>query len=116
MANDAEPTAEEMRDGLLKQLYDNRDGLKGIALVQALKALAALVPPPPPPVPEDEKPFSILDQLDSLPRAEGQKLLRREITRLRSELADMEDALVTTAEGGILRCLPSSGTEPSVTS
>src|SRR3954464_3119835 len=94
----AKPTPEEMRDGLLEQLYENRTALKGVALVQALKALEALVPPPPPPEPEDDKRFSIIDQLDALPKSEGQKLLRQEITRLREELAALEAALVTTAD------------------
>lgn len=36
-------TLEEMRDELLQQLYENRKELKGIALVQGLKAIASLV-------------------------------------------------------------------------
>jgi hypothetical protein len=38
-----EVSLEEMRDALLKQLYKERASLKGVALVQGLKALAALV-------------------------------------------------------------------------
>jgi hypothetical protein len=34
---------ETVRDELLQQLYDNRKELKGIALVQGLKAIASLV-------------------------------------------------------------------------
>lgn len=98
MASDADEhvSPEEMRDGLLKQLYDNRSNLKGIALVQALKALAALVPPPPPEAADEGKPFSVIDQRDSLPKPEWQRLVRQEITRLRSEVADLEDALTAT--------------------
>jgi hypothetical protein len=95
---DVAVTPEEMRDGLLKQLYDNRSGLKGIALVQALKALAALVPPASPDDEDDSKPFSVIDQLDALPKAEGQRLLRQEITRLREEVAALEAALIATAD------------------
>ena len=96
----AEPVVspEEMRDELLRQLYDNRRELKGIALVQGIKALAALVPPPPPEEPEDAKPFNILDQRDALPRKEFQRLLRLEIARTRESLADLEAALVSTAD------------------
>lgn len=100
MASDAPDdeyvSAEEMRDELLKQLYNNRAELKGIALVQGIKALAQLVPPPPPDDPDAGKPFSVIDQLDSLPKKEGQRLLRQEITRLREEVAELEAALIAT--------------------
>lgn len=98
MASNGEVSPERMRDELLKQLYANRSELKGIALVQGIKALAALIPPAPPEVFE-EKPFSIVDQLDSLPKAEGQRLLRQHITRLREQVAEMEDALVASEQG-----------------
>lgn len=103
MANDAEPqedavSAETIRDELLKQLWISagRNELKGIALVQGIKALAQLVPPPPPDDPDAGKPFSVVDQLDSLPKKEGQRLLRQEIGRLREEVASLEAALVAT--------------------
>lgn len=100
MTSEANPTPEEMRDGLLAQLYDNRAELRGIALVQGIKALATLVPPPPPPAPENEKPFSVLDQLDSLPKREGQRLLRQEIARLKTEVATLEAALTEGTSDG----------------
>lgn len=100
MASDAPEeefvSPETMRDELLRQLYKNRAELKGIALVQGIKALAQLVPPPPPEDPDAGKPFSVIDQLDSLPKKEGQRLLRQEITRHREEVAALEAALIAT--------------------
>lgn len=89
MASDGKPipSAEQMRDELLLQLYNNRAELKGIALVQGIKALRDLIPPAPPPEPEDAARFSLLDQLDSLPKAEGRKLLKQEIARLTADMA-----------------------------
>lgn len=81
------PTPEEMRDGLLAQLYANRHELKGIALTQAITALAKLTPPAPPPEPEDTAPFSVLDQIGSLPKTESKRLLKGEIARLTADLA-----------------------------
>lgn len=93
MANGVKHSPEEMRDTLLTQLYDNRSELRGIALVQGIKALRDLIPPPPPPDPEEGERFSILDQLPSLPDAEGRRLVKEEIARLREELAAYESYL-----------------------
>ena len=96
MASDADfVSPEKMRDDLLKQLYENRRDLKGIALVTGIKALAALIPPAPPESPEDSAPFSVIDQLDSLPKAEGKRLLKQEIERLTAELAAHQAAYDT---------------------
>lgn len=103
MANDAPEgeapevivTPEQMRDELLKQLYQNRKDLKGIALVNGIKALRDLIPPAPPKEPDDATRFSILDQLGSLPVAESRRLLTEEIARIRTDLVEHETALET---------------------
>jgi hypothetical protein len=101
MANDAELVSdEEMLHDFKLALHQNVKAGKigGIALVQGLKAIQALIPPPPSDEADKGEPFSVIDQLDSLPRNEGQRLLRQEITRLREQVAAYEDALIATAD------------------
>jgi len=92
MASPEYVSPEQMRDELLKQLYENRKDLKGIALVTGIKALRDLIPPAPPAPLDDGVAFSVLDQIASLPKSEGKKLLRLEIVRLRADLEAHEAA------------------------
>lgn len=94
------PSTEEMRDDFLRQLHGERHSLKGIALVQALKALEALVKSEQaaPEKTEDIPPHSLLDQVGSLPVPHARKLLNTEIERLERELTDHRDALENLKE------------------
>lgn len=94
---------EEMRDELVKQLYQNRAELKGIALVQGLKAIASLiglddgeaVGETPPALPE------LLADVN-LPQERKHELLAAERDYHLSQLSLIEEALkggVTDVEG-----------------
>lgn len=90
-----EVTTEEMRDAFMRQLYDQRHGLKGVALVQALKALESLLTKEQqqPEKAEDIPPHSLLDQVGSLPAAHSIVLVETEIARLDAERAAHVEAL-----------------------
>jgi hypothetical protein len=90
-----EVSLEEMRDALLKQLYKERASLKGVALVQGLKALAALVQQDKaePEKADVAEPHSLLDQIKNVPAAHARKLLTAELARLGSETAAHQAAL-----------------------
>ncbi len=95
--DDEVPSVEEIRDELLKLLYKRRGELKGIALVQGLKALESLVAAAPEPEVEGEG-VSILDRIDALPKDHAAEILRREITRLDNERAEFFAALERVME------------------
>lgn len=84
-----------MRDEFMRLLYENRGQLKGIALVQGLKALESLVAKErsQPESADDVEPHSLLDQLHAIPPAHAVGLLTTEIARLEGELAAHQGAL-----------------------
>lgn len=89
MANDGEVVSDEqmVRDFKAALHANLKAGKLGAtALVTGLKAIQSMIPPPPPVKADEGEPFSLLDQLPSLPVAAGKKLLVAEIARLRSEL------------------------------
>lgn len=75
-------SAQEIRDEFLRLLYANRESLKGIALVNALKALATLAEHEKTPETEESAGINILDRIHSLPKEHAIPLLREEISRL----------------------------------
>lgn len=87
-------TIEKMRDELLQQLYENRKELKGIALVQGLKAIASLVG-----VGDDdaagEVGYTLVELLAdvNLPAERKTELLAAERDYHLSQLALIDDAL-----------------------
>lgn len=94
MASDdsSDVTDEEMVRDFKVALHQNLKAgrLGATALVSGLKAIQAMIPPPPPADPDEGERFSILDQLPSLPDAEGRRLVVEEIARLREDLAAHE--------------------------
>lgn len=101
-AGDPQPTIEEMRDGLLKQLYANRAELKGVALVQGLKTLASLVGLDPGEAAGEET-YTLPDLLAdvNLPEERKRELLTNERGWHLSQVVLIEEALkgVTDGEG-----------------
>lgn len=86
---------EEMRDALLAQLYKERASLKGVALVQGLKAIDSLFQSmkAQPEKTDNAEPHNLLDQIKNVPAAHARKLLRAELARLGSETAAHRAAL-----------------------
>ena len=90
------PSAHEIRDELLRILYERRGELKGIALVNGLKALASLAATEEAAgqkqqVEDDRRP--ILDRIDALPKDHARKLLKQELARVDGYRADLFAAL-----------------------
>lgn len=90
------PAAADIRDRLLSTLSNQLGSLKGIALVQALKAITALA------VIEDENKTDdelndlrrpLLDRIDALPPEHAAGLVRQEIARVDGYRADLFAAL-----------------------
>jgi hypothetical protein len=80
-----------MAADMVDLLYARRDELKGIALVNGLKAIRDIAmqqAAEPDPDPEDDPTRSLLDKIDALPAPHAAKLLDKEIERLETELAD----------------------------
>ena len=89
------PSAEEMRNALLLRLYNERDKLNGIALVNGLKAISDIAKQDreQPDKRDEVEPHSLLDQLQSVPPEHAIKLLKAELERLHSEIATHQAAL-----------------------
>ena len=96
-------SVEEIHDELLRLLWERRGELKGIALVNGLKAIAqmkaAKAAAPPDPDDDDQRNRTILDQVDRLPKAHAKRLLKEEIARRRVDLETHEERL-RQLEGG----------------
>lgn len=96
LAAEEVPSAKEIRDRLLTTLSNRLGELKGIALVQALKAITALAV-----IEEAERDENdiederrpILDRLDALPPDHAAVLLKQEIIRIDGYRADLFEAL-----------------------
>lgn len=84
-----------MRDEFMRLLYERRGELKGIALVQGLKALESLVAKEraEPEKAADVVPHSLLDQLHAIPPAHAIGLLETEIARLDADKVAHQEAL-----------------------
>jgi hypothetical protein len=94
-------TIEAMADSAVRTLYDELPGLKGIARVQAIKAildLARSLPKPPEDEPEPLIADVIADIGERMPTERRIEILRNERPKLLSELAAI-DALLAHLEG-----------------
>jgi hypothetical protein len=90
------PSAQEIRDRLLSALSNRLGELKGIALVQALKAitaLAAIEEAEQQDSSEDDERRPLLDRLDALPPDHAAKLVKQEIERVDGYRQDLFQAL-----------------------